>query len=314
MYGVIGSAGYMAAVNIGDAPQSFAGVENLSLHRTRRLARRPLDETHVLMLRLGSSRFQEFAMRDKSKKLSETARALLTAAAARDDHLIQPPQLPAAAARQVVRSLLNAGLAEEGPAPIDNTSYVWRQGDDGCGLMLRATDLGLARIRDLEGSVPALHPAETTVVAGAGTDGTLAPKQLLVGDVPTGEPRAGRDVTKAAPQPEVTPSAAKPSDAVQERPTAPTRPTRQNRLRQAVRALLTAWEESASADALDGHLVALRAALAMEGAASPQTDHPRPSQDPNQARVLALLSRPWSAQEGHGSRDHRAQARRSCVW
>ena len=52
-------------------------------------------------------------MTEKPKKLSDTARALLTAAALRDDHLIQAPQLPAAAARQVVRSLLNAGLAEE---------------------------------------------------------------------------------------------------------------------------------------------------------------------------------------------------------
>jgi hypothetical protein len=65
-------------------------------------------------------------MTDKSKKLSETARALLTAASARDDHLIQPPHLPAAAARQVVRSLLNAGLAEEVSAVVDD-------GDgDGC--------------------------------------------------------------------------------------------------------------------------------------------------------------------------------------
>ena len=83
-------------------------------------------------------------MTDKPKKLSETARALLTAAAARDDHLIRPPQLPAAAARQVVRSLLNAGLAEEIPAAIDDAGYVWRQGDDGSDLMLRATHLRLA--------------------------------------------------------------------------------------------------------------------------------------------------------------------------
>ena len=56
-------------------------------------------------------------MTGKSKKLSDTARALLTAASARDDRLIQPPRLPVAAARQVARSMLNAGLAEEIPAP-----------------------------------------------------------------------------------------------------------------------------------------------------------------------------------------------------
>src|SRR4051794_27812108 len=101
------------------------------------------------------ARFQEFTMTEKPKKLSNTAHALLTAAALRDDHLIQPPQLPAAAARQVVRSLLNAGLAEEVPAVIDDVSYVWRQGDDGSDLMLWATTFGLARIREAEGSAPA---------------------------------------------------------------------------------------------------------------------------------------------------------------
>jgi hypothetical protein len=69
---------------------------------------------------------KEFTMTEKPKKLSETARVLLTAAAARDDHLIRPPQLPAAAARQVVRWLLNAEVAEEISAPIDDTGYVWR--------------------------------------------------------------------------------------------------------------------------------------------------------------------------------------------
>ena len=54
-------------------------------------------------------------MADKPKKLSDTARALLTVAASRGDHLIRPPKLPIAAARQVVRSLLGAGLAEETP-------------------------------------------------------------------------------------------------------------------------------------------------------------------------------------------------------
>ena len=75
-------------------------------------------------------------MTEKMKKLSETAPALLTAAAARDDHMIRPPQLPAASARQVVRSLLNAELAEEIPAAIDDAGYVWRKTDNGADLML----------------------------------------------------------------------------------------------------------------------------------------------------------------------------------
>jgi hypothetical protein len=38
-------------------------------------------------------------MADKPKKLSDTARSLLTVAATRDDHLVPLPQLPIAAAR-----------------------------------------------------------------------------------------------------------------------------------------------------------------------------------------------------------------------
>jgi hypothetical protein len=42
-------------------------------------------------------------MTTKAKPLSHTQRALLLAAAAHDDHLVRLPQLPLAAARQVVR-------------------------------------------------------------------------------------------------------------------------------------------------------------------------------------------------------------------
>jgi hypothetical protein len=52
-------------------------------------------------------------MTDKPNKLSDTARALLTAAATPGDHFIRPPRLSVAAVRQVVRFLLTAGLAEE---------------------------------------------------------------------------------------------------------------------------------------------------------------------------------------------------------
>jgi hypothetical protein len=255
-----------------------------------------LDETHILMLRLGSSRFQEFAMTDKSKKPSETARALLTAAAVfRGDYLIRPPQLPAAAARQVVRSLLNAGLAEEIPASVEDADHLSRKTDDGSDLMLRATDLGLARIGEAEGSVPASYPAETIIVAGPDTDGTVAPEQPLVGDVPTGEPSANQGVTQAPPQSDDVPTADESSDAEQDTPTVPVRAARQSRLRQAARALPEAWGEAASADALDEHFAALRAALAVEGAASLSIDHPRLPRDTKRAQVLAMLSRPEGA-------------------
>jgi hypothetical protein len=236
-------------------------------------------------------------MTEKPKKLSQTARALLTGAAARDDHLIRPPQLPAAAARQVVRSLLNSGLAEEVRAPIQDADYVWRRDDDGSDLMLRATDLGLACIGDrgMEGSLSAPDSAETAAVAGADANDTLAPEQPRVGDVPVGEPQAGQDVTQVLPQPEAMPVAARPSDVVREAPKVPVQSARQSRLRHAAQALLAAWDAAASADALDEHFAALRAALATEASASPLADHPRKPRDTKQARVLAMLSRPEGA-------------------
>jgi hypothetical protein len=57
-------------------------------------------------------------MTEASPRLSNTARNVLTLAAARDDQLVGVPQLPVATARRVIRSLLNAGLVEEIPAAI----------------------------------------------------------------------------------------------------------------------------------------------------------------------------------------------------
>ena len=106
-------------------------------------------------------------MSDKPKRLSDTARALLTSAAMRDDHLIHLPRMPVAAARQVIRSLLHAGLAEEVPAPIDDAGYVWRTGKDGGVLMLRATMLGLARVAADERPSPGSVSVGTVVAVAA---------------------------------------------------------------------------------------------------------------------------------------------------
>src|ERR1700677_5073996 len=65
------------------------------------------------------------AMTNKSKPISDPARALLTAAAMRVDYLVWPPKLPIAAARQVLRSLLIGGLVEEVPAPIEDANFAW---------------------------------------------------------------------------------------------------------------------------------------------------------------------------------------------
>src|SRR4051812_49840266 len=109
-------------------------------------------------------------MTDKPKRLSDTARALLTAAAMRDDHLIHPPRLPIAATRQVARSLLGLGLAEEAPTSGDATSLAWSLGDGGGALVLRATAVGLARIADGADTTAASVANETMAEAGwAGT-------------------------------------------------------------------------------------------------------------------------------------------------
>ena len=79
-----------------------------------------------------------------SIKLSATGRAMLMLAASREDRLVRPPDLPAAAARQVVRSLLTNGLIEEVPATVDDPAFVWREAEEGLKLALRATGAGLA--------------------------------------------------------------------------------------------------------------------------------------------------------------------------
>jgi hypothetical protein len=53
-------------------------------------------------------------MNDNPMKLSDTARALLALTAARDDHAMRPTQVAFAAARQVMRSLMNARVGGRG--------------------------------------------------------------------------------------------------------------------------------------------------------------------------------------------------------
>jgi hypothetical protein len=87
-------------------------------------------------------------MTEASPKLSSTARNVLTLAAARDDHMVRVPQLPVAALRQVIRSMLNAGLVEEVATTVEDADFAWRTGDNGEALMLRATEVGLARVSE----------------------------------------------------------------------------------------------------------------------------------------------------------------------
>jgi hypothetical protein len=124
-------------------------------------------------------------MTDKPKKLFDTARALLIMAATRNDHLIALPKLPVAATRQVVRSLLNSGLAEEVPTPIEDTGYAWRTGEDGGVPMLRATMVGLAHIAVNERTPPdsaLIGTVAETAVEVPATTGTDAEGARSRGD------------------------------------------------------------------------------------------------------------------------------------
>ena len=145
-------------------------------------------------------------------KLSDTGRAMLTLAATREDRLVRPPQLPMAAARQVVRSLLNHGLVEEVPASSNDPVYVWRQTEDGSALVLRAAPVGLAAV-----GAPVDPPAADTLDAHGSTE----PDQL----------------PGASPTAEASPDAS----------TAPVRVNDRQTLREAALAVLSAWD-----DAIDG--------------------------------------------------------------
>ena len=129
-------------------------------------------------------------MTDKSRKLSDTARALLTAAATRDDHFIAPPKLPVAATRQVVRSLLNAGFAEEVPAAISNPGYAWRTGEDGDLLVLRATALGIDRVSERDADAVTAGPIGTVAADTAERAGAQAGVSPSIPAASTGDPFA----------------------------------------------------------------------------------------------------------------------------
>jgi hypothetical protein len=188
-------------------------------------------------------------------KLSDTARAMLERAATREDHLVRPPSLPAAARQKVVRSLLNRGLVQEVAATITDAAYAWRTDEDGTVLMLHATPTSLAALGLAE------TPTDAPTLPGTATDVAVAREAAAVA--------AALD---AAPLP----------------------PARAN-LRQAAQAVLDAWTDETNREtdiiaALEGSMAALRIALA--GKPARPTGTPRgPRGGTKQQAVLALLRR-----------------------
>jgi hypothetical protein len=132
-------------------------------------------------------------MTNKPKPISDTARALLTAAATRGDYLVRPPKLPIAAARQVVRSLLIAGLVDEVPAPIDDAGFAWRAGEDGGLLMLQATAVGIARVTEADEDPKAPAPIGSVAETSADRASNKAGGASANMGQPTGHAHDGRD-------------------------------------------------------------------------------------------------------------------------
>ena len=200
----------------------------------------------------------------KPSTLSATARAVLTAAAARSDGLAPPPDhLPAAAQRAVVQSLLKAGLLEEMAA--DDDQPAWRTAEDGTWHALRVTDAGLCAV--------GAEPTEQATTAEGGQ--------------------------QVAEEDSEAPHGLPPSPAAPDAPTAPPQASGRQALRSAAQAVVAAWDDTTMGHpALPGAMEALRAALARSapGVARAVSGTPRsPRVGTKQAAVLALLRRPEGA-------------------
>jgi hypothetical protein len=243
-------------------------------------------------------------MTTKAKPLSQTQRLLLIGAAARNDHLVPFPQLPVAAAPQVIRSILNAALVEEVPAPIGDASYAWRTGEDGSVLMLRVTALGLGQIADGEAATAlgitepaagtALDVAETNRIGGEGTEAEEASAAGAFNTIWPSE--ADRKGTVGVDHGESAPRSLYDAQAAASIRTTVGRTARLDGPRQAGQALLDAWDglaEGGRADVAEiaGPIAGLRAALAASASADQRADRPSPRTDTKQAQVLTMLAR-----------------------
>jgi hypothetical protein len=194
-------------------------------------------------------------------KLSDTQLVILCAAAKHELGLARAPKsLPAAARNAVFRSMIKNSLLTEINAPPEHVGLGWRQDEDGAWIVARITDEGLRAI--------GIDPNEGNAAADT---------------APTGaEERPPQQEDAAA------------SEATQDAPVAAPRAS----LRDAATALLAAWddEENRTTDiigALDGPMLALRAALAGKPSRTPrEPGAPRkPREGTKQETVLALLRR-----------------------
>jgi hypothetical protein len=194
-------------------------------------------------------------------KLSDTQVVILSAAAKHEMGLARAPKgLPAAARNAVFRSLIKNNLLTEINAQPEHVGLGWRQDEDGAWIVARITDDGLRAI--------GVDPNEGNAAAATAPTGANEP-------VPQHEDVPAPEATQDAPE-----------------------ATQRASLRDAATALLAAWddEENRTTDiigALDGPMLALRAALAGKPSRTPrEPGAPRkPREGTKQETVLALLRR-----------------------
>ena len=216
-------------------------------------------------------------------KLTDTQRAILTAAAHHPEHLAVPPErLPAAARQTVAKALLKQDLVIAVHRPAYDAHALWMV--DGDNALLKITDEGLRAIglepEDDEQSEAAIlrRNVERRAAAAAAPE----PAATAADTAPTGG-------EEAAPEEE----GALAAEAAQAAPV----PAPRASLREAAQRVLNAWddEENHRYD-LDGAIDALRQILAKPARTIREPGGPRkPREGTKQEQVLALLRRPEGA-------------------
>jgi hypothetical protein len=221
-------------------------------------------------------------------KLSDTQRAILTAAAQHPEHLAYPPErLPAGARQKVAQALLKNDLVIGVHRPAYDAIAKWTV--DGDEMLLKITDDGLRAIGIDPNAGDAGAEDEQSAEAIARRNAERRAAAEAAATVADTAPTGGEDAAEGdAPAEEAEPAQAAPT------------PAPRASLRDAAAGVLAAWDDEANREtdmitALDGPMQALRAALAGKPPRAPRgrTDGaPRkPREGTKQEAVLALLRR-----------------------
>jgi hypothetical protein len=206
-------------------------------------------------------------------KLTDTQRAILTAAAQHPEHLAYPPErLPAGARQKVAQALLMGDLVIGVHRPAYDAVAKWTV--DGDEMLLKITDDGLRAV--------GIDPNDSTASDDAAQHHRREP-----GEGAPAAPTGGEDAAEGD-------AAAEEPEAAEAAPT----PAQRASLRDAATAVLAAWDDETNREtdmvtALDGPMAALRAALAGKPPrAAREPGAPRkPREGTKQEAVLALLRR-----------------------